>query len=84
MVMHTYTTGIWLFAETKYFAECFFRALSKEAIYRVPRKKPPIKENTQRRSSLTSVLFLTLAKDFLCRVSKIKHSAKSFFAECQK
>jgi hypothetical protein len=24
----------------------------------------------------------TLGKEILCRVSKIKHSAKSFFAEC--
>jgi hypothetical protein len=25
---------------------------------------------------------MTLGKEALCRVSKIKHSAKSFFAEC--
>jgi hypothetical protein len=25
---------------------------------------------------------VTLGKETLCRVSKIKHSAKSFFAEC--
>jgi hypothetical protein len=46
----------------------FFRALGKEALCRVPRKKPSVKENTQRRSSLPSVLFLTLGKEFLCRV----------------
>jgi hypothetical protein len=47
------------------------------------------------KSSLPSVVFVTLGKDpfaecqkntlgkeTLCRVSKIKHSAKSFFAEC--
>jgi hypothetical protein len=26
----------------------------------------------------------TLGKETLCRVSKIKHSAKKFFAECKK
>jgi hypothetical protein len=47
------------------------------------------------KSSLPSVVFVTLGKgpfaecqkktlgkETLCRVSKIKHSAKSFFAEC--
>jgi hypothetical protein len=47
------------------------------------------------KSSLTSVVFVTLGKEpfaeccicdtrqrAICRVSKIKHSAKSFFAEC--
>jgi uncharacterized membrane protein len=41
------------------------------------------------KSYLPSVVFVTLGKEFLCRVSffdcrvsKIKHSAKSFFAEC--
>jgi hypothetical protein len=34
------------------------------------------------KSSLPSVVFLRLGKETLCRVSKIKHSAKSFFAEC--
>jgi hypothetical protein len=47
------------------------------------------------KSSLSSVVFVTLGKEpfaecqkktlvkeTLCRVSKIKHSAKSFFAEC--
>jgi hypothetical protein len=62
---------------TKYFAECFFQALGKEALCRVPRKKPSVKENTRRRASLPSVLFLTLGKELLSRVSKIKHSAKS-------
>jgi hypothetical protein len=46
-----------------------FRALGKEALCRVPRKKPSVKENTRRRGSLPSVLFLTLGKEFLCRVS---------------
>jgi hypothetical protein len=53
---------------TKYFAECFFRALDKEALCRVPRKKPWVKENTRRKSSLPSVLFWTLGKEFLCQV----------------
>jgi hypothetical protein len=43
-------------------------ALGKEAFFRVPRKKPSLKENTRRRRSLSSVLFLTLGKEFLCRV----------------
>jgi hypothetical protein len=34
------------------------------------------------KSSLPSVVFVALGKETLCRVSKIKHSAKSFFAEC--
>jgi hypothetical protein len=67
-----------------------FRVLGKEALCRVPRKKPSVKENTQRRGSLPSVLFLTLGKEFLCRVSffdtrqralcrvsQIQHSTKS-------
>jgi hypothetical protein len=36
------------------------------------------------KSSLPSVIFLTLGKEALCRVSKKKHSAKKLFAECQK
>jgi hypothetical protein len=69
-----------------FFAECFFWA----ALCRVPHKKPSVKENTRQRSSLPSVLFLTLGKEFLCRVSffdtrqralcrvsQIQHSAKS-------
>jgi hypothetical protein len=40
-----------------------FRALGKEALCRVPRKKPSVKENTRRRSYLPSVLFLTLGKE---------------------
>jgi hypothetical protein len=74
----------------KFFAECFFWALGKKALCRVPRKKPSVKENTRRRSSLPSVLFLTHGKEFLCRVfvfdtrqralcrvSQVQHSAKS-------
>jgi hypothetical protein len=53
-----------------------FRALGKEALWRVPRKKPSVKESTRRRSSLPSVLFLTLGKEFLYRVSFFWHSAK--------
>jgi hypothetical protein len=51
---------------------------------RVTPKKPSVKENIRRRSSLPSVLFLPLGKKFLCRVSffdtrqraQIQHSAK--------
>jgi hypothetical protein len=76
-----FTTKIWLFAECQIFCRVFFRALGKEALCRVPRKKPSIKENIRRKSSLPSILFLTLDKDrvffltldkeLLCRVSKI-------------
>jgi hypothetical protein len=45
-----------------------FLALGKEAFCRVPHKKPSVKENTRRRSSLRSLLFLTPGKEFLCRV----------------
>jgi hypothetical protein len=68
----------------------FFSDTRQRALYRVPRKKPSVKDNTRRRSSLSSVLFLTLGKEFLCRVSlfgtrqralcrlsQIQHSAKS-------
>jgi hypothetical protein len=41
----------------------FFRALGKEALCRVPRKKHSVKENTRRRVSLPSVIFLTLGKE---------------------
>jgi hypothetical protein len=44
-----------------------FLALSKKALCRVPRKKPSVKENARRRSSLPSVLFLTLGKKLLYR-----------------
>jgi hypothetical protein len=52
-----------------FFAECFISGTRQRALCRVPRKKPLVKENTRRRSSLPSVLFLTLGKKFLCRVS---------------
>jgi hypothetical protein len=65
----------------KLFAECFifdtrqkvslrsvFFTLGKETLCRVPHKKLSVKENTRQRSSLPSVLFLTLDKKFLCRV----------------
>jgi hypothetical protein len=35
-----------------------------------------------RQRDLCRVSKKTLGKEFLCRVSKIKHSAKSFFADC--
>jgi hypothetical protein len=35
-----------------------------------------------RQRALYRVSKKTLGKETLCRVSKIKHSAKSFFAEC--
>jgi hypothetical protein len=73
-----------------FFAECFILGTRQRTLCRVPRKKPSVKENTRRRSSLPSVLFLTLGKEFLCRVSffntrqrvlcrvsQIQHSAKS-------
>jgi hypothetical protein len=54
-----------------------------------------LKKKHSAKSSLPSVVFVTLGKEpfaecqkktlgkeTLCRVSKIKHSAKSFFAEC--
>jgi hypothetical protein len=44
---------------------------------------PSAKQKTLgKRKHLASVLFLTLGKEFLCRVSKIKHSTKSLFAKC--
>ena len=74
----------------KFFAECFISGTRQRALCRVPHKKHSVKENTRRRSSLPSVLFLTLGKEFLCRVSffdtrqralcrvpQIQHSAKS-------
>ena len=59
-----------------FFAEYFITGTRQRALYRVPRKKPSVKENTRRRSSLPSVLFLTLGKEFLYRVSFFWHSAK--------
>jgi hypothetical protein len=53
-----------------FFAECFISGTRQRALCRVPRKKPSVKENIQRRSSLPSVLFLTLGK--------------GLFAECHK
>jgi hypothetical protein len=73
-----------------FLAECFISGTRQRALCRVPHKKPSVKENTRRRNSLPSVLFLTLGKKFLCRVSffdtrqralcrvsQIQHSAKS-------
>jgi hypothetical protein len=59
---------------TKFFAECFFRALGKEALCQVPRKKPSVKENTRRRSSLPNVLFFDTQQRL---PSVFLHSAKS-------
>jgi hypothetical protein len=42
-----------------------------------------LKKSTRQRSSLPSVIFFTLGKEALCRVLKIKHSAKNLFAESQ-
>jgi hypothetical protein len=61
--VHRALTEFGSLPNTKYFTECFFRALDKEALCRVPHKKPSVKENTRRRSSLSSVLFLTLGKE---------------------
>jgi hypothetical protein len=75
---------------TIFFAEYFISGTRQRAFSRVPHKKLSVKENTRRRSSLPSVLFLTLGKEFLCRVSyfdtrqralyrvsQIQHSANS-------
>jgi hypothetical protein len=56
---------------------------------------PTVGRKHSAKSSLPSVVFVTLGKEpfaecqkktlgkeTLCRVSKIKHSAKSFFADC--
>jgi hypothetical protein len=56
---------------------------------------PSVGKKHSAKSSLLSVVFVTLGKEpftecqkktlgkeTLCRVSKIKHSVKSFFAEC--
>jgi hypothetical protein len=71
-----HTTGIWLFVECQIFCRVFFRALGKEALCRVPRKKTLGKRkhsakklfaecfifDTRQRVSLPSV-FLTLDKE---------------------
>jgi hypothetical protein len=44
---------------------------------------PSVQKNTRQRRFLPSVIFLTLDKEFLYRVSK-KHSAKKLFVEYQK
>jgi hypothetical protein len=41
-----------------------------------------LKKKHSAKSSLPSVKNKTLGKETLCRVSKIKHSSKGFFAEC--
>jgi hypothetical protein len=75
------TTGIWLFAECHILCRVFFRALGKQALCRVSRKKPSVKENTRRISSLPSVLFLTLRKEFLCRVSFFDTRQRALYIE---
>jgi hypothetical protein len=67
---------------TKYFAECFFWTLDKEAFCRMPRKKPSIKKHSAKKL-FPSVLFLILDKEFLSRVF-FWHSVKKLFVECQK
>jgi hypothetical protein len=75
------------------FAECFFWALSKEALCRVLNKKHSAKKNTWQRSCFAECKKI-LGKDILCRVPKKhsakklvyrvpkKHSTKKVFAEC--
>ena len=53
--------------------DCWKKILGKEALYLVSK-------NIRQKISLPSVK--KLGKETLCRVSKIKHSAKSFFVEC--
>jgi hypothetical protein len=43
---------------------------------------PSVEKKHSAKNSLLSVKNKTLGKEILCRVSKIKHSAKSFFTEC--
>jgi hypothetical protein len=62
------TTGIRLFAECQMFCRVyFFRALDKKLFVECQTKKLSVKENTQQRISLSSVIFLTLGKEPLCR-----------------
>jgi hypothetical protein len=91
--LHRYsvgTTGIWLFGECQILCRVFYFGHSAKSSLPSATQKPSVKENTRRRSSLPSVLFLTLGKEFLCRVSffdtwqralcrvsQIQHSAKS-------
>jgi hypothetical protein len=75
------TTGISLFAEYQILCRVFFRALGKEALYRVPHKKTigKIKHSAKK---LFAECFLTLDKELLCRVSKNITLGKELFAEC--
>jgi hypothetical protein len=43
---------------------------------------PSVGEKTLGKELFAECQKKTLGKETLCRVSKIKHSAKSFFAEC--
>jgi hypothetical protein len=43
---------------------------------------PSVKNKTLGKELFVECQKKTLGKEILCRVSKIKHSAKSFFAEC--
>jgi hypothetical protein len=66
--LFTYTFGIWLFVGCQIICRVLsFGHLGKEAFCRVPSKKLSLK-NTRQRNSLPSVLFLTLGKEFFCRV----------------
>jgi hypothetical protein len=79
-----------------WFAECFFRALGKEALCRVLNKKHSAKKILGKEAALPSAMwfaecfFWALGKEALCRVLNKKHSAKkntrqrSCFAECKK
>jgi hypothetical protein len=64
-----------------FFVECFISGTRQRALCRVPCKKPSVKENTRRRSSLPSVLFLHSAKGSLPSVTNTT-LGKELFAEC--
>jgi hypothetical protein len=60
-----------------FFAECFISDTRQRALCRVPRKKPSVKENTRRRSSLPSVFAechkYNTQQRALCRVFFLQH-----------
>jgi hypothetical protein len=65
---------------TKYFVECFFGTRQKSYLPSATQKTlGKIKHSAKK--LFGSVLFLTLGKEFLCRVFFL-HSTKSFFTEC--
>jgi hypothetical protein len=59
----------------KLFAECEKKHSAKKLFAECEKKHSS-------KSFLLSIKNMTLGKETLCRVSKIKHSAKSFFVEC--